>query len=290
MQARTEEMGKARISPKPHSRRRGRRRRDGLNAPQWEAKYGRRSRSRPPYNFARHRINEIEKLIRHRHDGVAPDTDDADRYVWVVAQHMGHISRETVETELLRWCERWAPDFPADQITEIASRAAKNPHKFTADKLAQSLGLKEAEREALKITTIGAVDCSAEQRAAKRAEKKRVRECQRARRQRRAQGKPSRAEYEATSLSETKPWERRGISRSTWYRRQAQQLADEQKQREHAEIMAYRKPRQNPFAAPPPEDPSHPKTEEEWEALSTKRRPSLGEALQRGIKALKNAA
>jgi IS30 family transposase len=30
-----------------------------------------------------------------------------------------------------------------------------------------------------------------------------------------------RAEYEANSISKAKPWESQGISRATWYRRQA---------------------------------------------------------------------
>jgi hypothetical protein len=260
------------------SRKKGRSR-DGLFAPQWQLKYGSRPRPRAPFNFARRRINEIEKLIKHRHGGVVPDTDDADRYVWLVAHHMGQISRETVEDELTRWCERWAPDFPEAEIVRIGREAARNPYLFKPDTVAEKLVVKMAERQALGLTTIGAVDCSAEHRAAKRAEKKRGRERQRAHQRRRAQGKPSRAEYETASLSETKPWERQGISRSTWYRR-AQQLAQEQRQqREHTESVGPAKPIEQPSASTPPyEDPSHPKTEAEWHALSTRRRRPLGKA------------
>jgi hypothetical protein len=280
------------IDAEPRQRRRTRRSRDGLFAPQWELIYGSRPRPRAPFNFARRRINEIEKLIQHWHDGLVPDTDDADRYVWVVAQHLGQINRETVEDELLGWCERWAPDFPADQITDIAKRAAKNPHRFGADKLAELLGVKKAERQALGLTTIGAVDYTAQQRAAERAEKKRARECERARKRRRELGMQTRSQYLAGRLSKKKPWERQGISRRTWERQRADQRAKEQEQRGNGEVVEFT-PRQEDRCDPPaplvlPDAYVHPQTEADWEALATRRRRPLGKGELRA--ALKRAA
>src|SRR5690606_8887235 len=67
--------------------------------------------------------------------------------------------------------------------------------------------------------TIGACDVSDAGRAVLAMNAKRERDRQRSEKKRRAQGATVRAEYEAKSLSATKPWEAEGISRRTWYRR-----------------------------------------------------------------------
>jgi len=72
-----------------------------------------------------------------------------------------------------------------------------------------------------RITTIGAVDVNKKGRAMLRKQKRR----QRKERERRERGMKPRAEYEASSLSRTKPWKAAGVSRRTWYRRRREAKA-----------------------------------------------------------------
>jgi hypothetical protein len=90
----------------------------------------------------------------------------------------------------------------------------KQPRRWRADRLAWRLGLTIADRDALGITTIGAVDMEANKRIGRRREKNRAAEAAK----RRARGVCPRQKYEAGSISREKPWEALGISRATWYR------------------------------------------------------------------------
>jgi hypothetical protein len=81
--------------------------------------------------------------------------------------------------------------------------------------LAERLRLTYAERTALQITTIRAIDCTEREQANRREARKR----QARTLKRRKQGVRPRAEYLAASTSATKPWEVEGVSRRTWYRR-----------------------------------------------------------------------
>ena len=78
--------------------------------------------------------------------------------------------------------------------------------------------MSDAERRRSHLTTIGAVDKSKAERLAERKARKRDRDRLRRQRQRQTEGAKPRAEYEAQSLNRTKPWERLGMSRRTWYR------------------------------------------------------------------------
>src|SRR5262249_1358107 len=80
----------------------------------------------------------------------------------------------------------------------------------SADNLARFLGVVYADRQALGLTTIGSVDIK--KRARKELRKRRNRLVKEAKR--RAAGMRPQRE----SLSATKPWEKLGISRATWYR------------------------------------------------------------------------
>src|SRR5262249_32553936 len=74
----------------------------------------------------------------------------------------------------------------------------------------------DRQRTAVGITTIGSIDVDRKQRNRRRRERQRMNR----ERRRRARGARPRAEYlEANSLTRTKPWVAKGISRRTWYRR-----------------------------------------------------------------------
>jgi hypothetical protein len=193
---------------------------DGLYAPQWEETYGRR-RGQPQFNMARRRINEMEMLIRHRH-GVIPPTDDADMYLFPVAQHLREIVPDSLTAHLSGWCARWAPEVPKAQIEEIARRAAAKGYRFKADTLAHMLRVKDVERKELGITTIGAIDRPKKERIDGRLKAKRKRDRERAMRNRRRRGARPRSEYLANCLSQKQPWIAEGISRRTWERRRGE--------------------------------------------------------------------
>jgi hypothetical protein len=109
----------------------------------------------------------------------------------------------------------------ADEMASLITNVIAKPIRWRADPMAARLGLKEADRARLRITTIGAVDMTkAEREAARKARKRQAK-----REGRRDRGMKPRAEYEKQSLSATKPWEVAGCSRRTWYRRQQQEQA-----------------------------------------------------------------
>jgi hypothetical protein len=89
------------------------------------------------------------------------------------------------------------------------------PHWHSGDFLGQHLELEDEVRERLRAWSIKATDVTSEQRAAINREKNR----RTAERSRRMKGAKQRSQYEAESLSQTKPWELEGISRRTWYRK-----------------------------------------------------------------------
>ncbi len=56
-------------------------------------------------------------------------------------------------------------------------------------------------------------------------ERRKIKDRERAQRRRRALDAKPRAEYEANSLSQIKPWLTAGVSRATWYRRQRETIS-----------------------------------------------------------------
>jgi hypothetical protein len=85
------------------------------------------------------------------------------------------------------------------------------------DKIGELLGVTDTTREAAQAWNVGTLGGSRAARA--KAAKERDRTYQKGRRA--EQGAVPRQEYEGESLSRLKPWEIEGISRATWYRRQA---------------------------------------------------------------------
>jgi hypothetical protein len=174
--------------------------------------------------IARLRLREIERLFAHRYGGRLPD-DDAGMEDLVLAANQISQMDGNAEDHILRWAWEWAYWlFDRKDVDPVvfARRVSQNPRRYKADTLARLLNLTMADRISLGITTIGAIDCNKQKRAELRRERKRAY----AEVRRRASGAKPRAEYEAESLSRTKPWERMGMSRSTWYARGKPMPAD----------------------------------------------------------------
>ncbi|MFC5421049.1 hypothetical protein ACFPOB_15940 [Bosea eneae] len=130
--------------------------------------------------------------------------DGASLFYWIEECRLGRFSLEEVTT-IMAAVERWRE---RNGFTLIRS-----------DVLARMLSVTAEERWLCRITTIGAIDETAQEREARARTDKNTRERERNRTKRAGKHKP-RAVYLDQSLSARKPWEVEGISRATWYRRQ----------------------------------------------------------------------
>jgi hypothetical protein len=164
--------------------------------------------------MARMRRYEILALVRHRHGGL-PDTDDRNIYLKVTADHL-YPRDGDLAFALEEWARRAGGAKPSkEEIERIASEVGRLRRRFKADTIADRLRVTDAERTALKLTTIGAIDAPKEERMRRRKERQRKKQEDR----RRARGVMPRARYLAKSLQRKRPWLDEGISRAQWYRR-----------------------------------------------------------------------
>jgi hypothetical protein len=129
-----------------------------------------------------------------------PDSDEGLMLVRIMAHHMGHLREGT--RRISSWLMQCAPWLPIAEQERLISEVAECPLRWSADKLGWKLKLTDELRTRLGITTIGAIDCSKEQRLARR--KARQREYDRLRRPKVPKATP--------------PWTILGICRRTWYR------------------------------------------------------------------------
>lgn len=174
----------------------------------------------PPVAFVR--ASEVERLIAARYGGPC-DTDDGEPYAILAASVLIPLFIQSCATsaeankvrlhDLLAqrfagWCSCHLPRLPAPDVRRIALRAITTPVRFSADAAASLIKLTRAERDALRITTIGAVDFLAPARKAERARKDRE-----AKRTKRA------ATPKKVPLTKSEPWKAFGWSRRTWERR-----------------------------------------------------------------------
>jgi hypothetical protein len=160
------------------------------------------------------RQRNLEKLFDYRYGPTLPD-DDAGRDDLFIAGHNIAQLRGDAAEHIRAWASLWAPWIADDELSALIEKIAQAPLRWRADTLAWRLGLTDEVRTLLGITTIGAIDCSKAERAARR----RMRNNQDKTARRREAGAISRAEYESSSVARAEPWEALGISRRTWYRR-----------------------------------------------------------------------
>jgi cytosine/adenosine deaminase-related metal-dependent hydrolase len=171
-----------------------------------------RRRRHSNFDVAAKRRREI--VLHGRHVGAA-ETEDFSQ--WLIAWHWHNSKARDPIWSLMEAAKKMGgkiTEAEASAITKEASITRKH-HHLSADNLARFLGVTYAQRQALRLTTIGSVNVGKRARTVLRKR----RACLREERRRRATGAIPRAEYEAKSLSATKPWKELGISRRTWERR-----------------------------------------------------------------------
>jgi hypothetical protein len=167
----------------------------------WDDRH--RKSQRRPRLIPNLRLRELERFYLHIYGPTLPDDDAGRDDLFVVAQHLAQGG--TLDRHLPAWARVWCPWLGELECSDIVARVTSTPLRWTADALASRIGLDDATRTLLKITTIGATDCNKAQRAERR--KQLDADAHRARRAKDRDHK------------QAKPWEIQGISRRTWFRR-----------------------------------------------------------------------
>lgn len=172
---------------------------------------------RPRASIAALRIADLQAFFRDCYRGAELPDDDAGRIdARLMACHLAHRSGDPA-LRIAAWLADWAPWMSADERDELVVEATTKPTRWRADTLAKKLGLTEATRRRLRITTIGASDCTKAERLERRRKRARLAKQER----RRAAGVVPRADYLAALARRPKkmrPWKVAGISRGRWYR------------------------------------------------------------------------
>jgi hypothetical protein len=121
-----------------------------------------RKRDQPPrdknYLLTRIRLRQLERLYYSRYGRTLPEDDDAGREDLEIAAHHIFFLGGNVVDHIIKWASLWAPWMSPVDAEQMARRVAARPRKWLADSLAAELSLTMAERTALGITTIGAID------------------------------------------------------------------------------------------------------------------------------------
>lgn len=164
------------------------------------AKAGLRNRSR---GMAAIRLAELTRWLDDTYgQGVELEPGAASyAVVRIFAHHLGGLA--DTPRRITRWCDTYAPWISPRDLERLIRECIECPIRWSADKLAWRLRMTEATRARLKIRTIGAIDCSRDQRRARAKARRAERDAKRRPRKPRA----------------AKPWIAAGISRATWYRR-----------------------------------------------------------------------
>jgi hypothetical protein len=172
-----------------------------------EIRYRRKGcRRHPKANF---RVKDLERVFAHQYGRQLPDDDAGHDCIFIMANHLAHL--DAAEPRIRIWVRRWAPWHTAAEMTALLAQVLPKPCKWKADKLGERLGLDDATRTHLKAWTIGAIDCKKTKRKSRRTKRAADRES--------ARRLKAGARPHAKSLSQTKPWVKLGVSRSTFERR-----------------------------------------------------------------------
>ena len=133
---------------------------------------------RQPLPLAALRVMELKRLIRFRWGPTLPDDDAGRDDLWLVLQHQAALLNS--RQRMLKFTEVFAPWLDVRERDEIFDEILRHPPAmYSADALGTRLRLRDIDRSALGIKTIGAIDCNKEQREARRKLKKRERERER---------------------------------------------------------------------------------------------------------------
>ena len=173
----------------------------------------RRSKPDPERLILNLRLKDLNRLIAHRHGGDAanytlPDDDAAREYLYILISHYANVDPNAPR----RIIKLRAPWMSVDEAERVIDMAFSYQRRWRSSTLGRELNYSEAEWHALRLRTVGPTGMTPEER-------RRISDTARKERARRRKGAKTRAHYEGASLSRQKPWEKEGISRASWYRR-----------------------------------------------------------------------
>ena len=137
-------------------------------------RYRRRRKHATKPQFAAIRITELNRLFTARYGEILPDNELGRDALFIVAHHLIHLAG-IPHKRIGDWAQQYCPWLTMREFQTLLGDVAQRPIVWKADSLAWRLRLNYADRQTLKITTIGAIDCNANQRAAKRRLKQRQR-------------------------------------------------------------------------------------------------------------------
>jgi hypothetical protein len=163
------------------------------------------------------RLGNLRKLLRNRCGPTLPDDDAGREYLHELLLPISIGPHADIK--MPNAIEVWAPWMQEQEKAELVDRISRTPiqeRKPTGSQLGKRLRLTYSQRQRLKLWTIAPFNMSRQELLQHRRAKDRARK----RRLRQLSGSRSRAEYEATSANQTKPWLAAGVSRASWYRRQ----------------------------------------------------------------------
>jgi hypothetical protein len=168
-----------------------------------------------PRTQAAVRISELTRLFDDRWGPMLlPDSDEGFQAARVMAHHIGRL--KDAPRRISAWLHTCAPWLAMAERERLIAEVEECPLRWTADKLAWKLKITEADRNRLKITTIGATDLPKAERIKRRKSRKNAARAS----ARRLAGAMTRPDYLATVRRKAEPWKAEGISRATWFRRQ----------------------------------------------------------------------
>lgn len=137
-------------------------------------RYRRKRRHATKPQLAAIRIAELNRLFSARYGERLPDNEIGREAILIVAHHMICLAGHP-QQRMTQWAELRAPWLTVTELHAVLAEIATRPQTWKADSLAWRLKLTYADRQALKITTIGAIDCSAKRRQTLRRNKQKQR-------------------------------------------------------------------------------------------------------------------
>ena len=166
-------------------------------------------------HIGRIRIGDLTKLFGRRYGGgrlyVFPDDDAGREDLKIMLQHYSHTNPYRIHGV----AKVRAPWMEAPDVWHLVEQVFAYPRKWRAATIGRELNVTFEEWKVLRLRTIKPANVSEKDLSAYRKEKDRLRQLRR----RRKAGAKDRREYLAKNkISRTRPWERLGISRRTWYR------------------------------------------------------------------------
>lgn len=176
-----------------------------------EAALVRKRKKRQPPSLVGLRLRDLNALLTARYGEVLPNDDAGRDDARIVCHHLAQYADGNPARRIQSWVRLRAPWMTVAELEALTVECLTRPRRWRADRLAWKLRLTERDRAALRITTIGAIDCG----KAARTKRRRQADIDRKRQQRQAAG----AKPQAASNARIQPWKQLGISRATWYRK-----------------------------------------------------------------------